>query len=164
MVSDSLSETRRDGLETIPPKTYTEQFHQIFPYYLSIGMSYDQFWNDDPTLVKAYRKAEELRTEKLNQQLWLQGMYVYDAICCASPILHAFAKKGVKAVPYPKEPYPITQKQNEKKKTNAEKMTFDKGLARMRAFMASNNKRFENKDDIAVGGEANGNDDRFPAN
>lgn len=124
-------------------------------------MSYDQFWNDDPTLVKSYRTAEELRTERLNQQLWLQGMYVYDAICCASPILHAFAKKGSKAVPYPKEPYPITQRQNDRKKENTEKRTFEKGLAKMQAFMASNNKRFANeKDEVAVGGdEANGNDD-----
>ena len=164
MVSGSLSENGRDGVTTTPPITYTEQFHQIFPYYLSLGMTYDQYWNGDPTLVKAYRKAEEIRVEKLNQQLWLQGMYVYDAICCASPILQAFAKKGTKAVPYPKEPYSITEKQHKKKEADTEKKTFNKGLARMQAFMALNNKRFKDKGESAIGGDSDGIDDRLPAN
>ena len=32
--------------------------------------------------------------------MWLQGMYIYDAISRLSPILRAFAKKGPKAQPY----------------------------------------------------------------
>lgn len=39
----------------------------------------------------------------------MQGMYVYEAICDVSPILHAFAKKGTKPEPYAKEPYAITE-------------------------------------------------------
>lgn len=76
---------------------------------MSIGMSYDEFWNGDVTMVRAYRKAQELRDRRRNQELWLQGMYVYEAICNVSPILHAFAKKGTKPVPYPAEPYAITE-------------------------------------------------------
>lgn len=70
----------------------------LFPYYLSIGMTYEQFWEDDVELINDFSKAEEYRQLKLNNQLWLQGAYIRIAIgSCLS--------KGVK---YPKEPIPLT--------------------------------------------------------
>lgn len=35
------------------------------------------------------------------------GMYVYEAICDVSPVLHAFARRGAKPIPYRTEPYPL---------------------------------------------------------
>lgn len=76
---------------------------------MSIGMSYDDFWNGDVCMVRAYRKARELRDKRRNQELWLQGMYIYEALCDASPLFRFSMKKGVvKPEPYLKEPYPIT--------------------------------------------------------
>ena len=126
-----------------PFSTYTEQFYEIFPYYLSIGMTYEQFWNDDPMLCKYYREAEEMRNEKRNQELWLQGMYVYEAIADLSPRLHAFAKKGTKAQPYPDAPYPITKKQREKIRIEKEKKLFEKGKRFMEALTQQLNKNKE---------------------
>ena len=112
LVSSSLSTTEEVGQKGSPSSfTYTEKFYELFPYYLSIGMTLDQYWDGDSTLVKYYRKAEEIRNEKRNQELWLQGMYVYEAICDVSPILHAFAKKGTKPTPYSAKPYPLNAKQ-----------------------------------------------------
>lgn len=125
--------------------TYSEQFRQVFPYYLSIGMSYDEFWNGDPELAVYYRKAEEIRNQRKNQELWLQGMYIYDALCDVAPILHAFGKKGTRARPYPKEPYPITEKDTKSAKELKERTTYKKGRARMEAWMARTNKKFEGK-------------------
>ena len=76
---------------------------------MSIGMTYDEFWNQDVKLVEVYRKAMELRDKRRNQELWLQGMYIYEALCDASPLFRFSMKKGVvKPEPYAKEPYPIT--------------------------------------------------------
>lgn len=76
---------------------------------MSIGMSYDEFWYEDVRKVVAYRKANELRDRRRNQELWLQGMYIYEALCDASPLFRFSMKKGVvKPEPYAKEPYPIT--------------------------------------------------------
>lgn len=76
---------------------------------MSIGMSYDDFWNGDVCMVRAYRKAQELRDRRKNHDLWLQGMYVYEALCDASPLFRFSMKSGtIKAEPYVKEPYPIT--------------------------------------------------------
>ena len=59
-------------------------------------------------MVKAYRKAIELRDKRRNQELWLQGRYFYEALCDASPLFR-FSTKPVKAEPYLKEPLPITE-------------------------------------------------------
>ena len=76
---------------------------------MSIGMTYDEFWNQDVRLVETYRKAAELRDKRRNQELWLQGMYIYEALCDASPLFRFSMKKGaIKPEPYAKEPYPIT--------------------------------------------------------
>ena len=143
LVSDSLSAT--EGSEhnsSLPSLTYTEKFYELFPYYLSIGMTYEQYWDGDCALVKYYRKAEEMRNEKRNQELWLQGMYVYEAICDVSPILHAFAKKGAKPHPYPSKPYAINEKQMKQEREEKERKLVEKGKKFMEALMQSTNKRF----------------------
>lgn len=94
-----------EELTPSPVTDLSKIFDDHFPYYLAMGMSYDQFWRDDPKLVKAYRKAHELRQEWANQDAWLQGMYFYEAICDVSPVLHAFAKSGTKPLPYPRKPF-----------------------------------------------------------
>lgn len=93
----------------LTPQTYSEVFKQLCPYYMSIGMSYDDFWNGDVSMVEAYRKADELRLKQKNYELWLQGMYMYEALCDASPLFRFTMKSGmIKPEPYAKEPYPIT--------------------------------------------------------
>ena len=98
-----------DGNEGLNLQSYGEIFEQLCPYYMSIGMSYDEFWNQDVSMVKAYRKADELRERRRNQGYWMQGLYVYEALCDASPLFRFTMKKGsIKPEPYLKEPHPIT--------------------------------------------------------
>lgn len=108
-------------------------------------MTEEQYWDRDCLLVKYYREAEELRNEKLNQQAWLQGMYIYDALNRVSPILHAFAKKGTKAQPYVEQAYPISKRSAQEAKENEEKAKAQKGIRFMEAYMVQNNKRFEER-------------------
>lgn len=106
-----------------PPeiKRATEIFLEQFPYYLSIGMTSNEYWNGEPSLVKYYREAQRLRSENQNYRAWLQGMYIYEALCDVSPILNAFAKSGTKPLPYPKKPYGYDEtKQTEDEKRKAE--------------------------------------------
>ena len=143
LVSSSLSAT--EGSEhnsSLPHFTYTERFYEMFPYYLSIGMTPEQYWDGDCTLVKYYRQAEEMRNDKRNQEMWLQGMYIYEAICDVSPVLHAFAKKGAKPHPYPSKPYAISEKQIKQERLEKERKLAEKGKRFMEMMMLSNNKRF----------------------
>ena len=82
-------------------------------------MSPTQYWDDSPYLAVAYRKAHRLRRETLNEQAWLQGVYVCDAfaVCLAN----AFAKRGAKKMEYIEKPidiFPLTE--SEKKRREQE--------------------------------------------
>ena len=114
-MGDSLEEPNKENELT----SYTKIFEETCPIYMSIGMSYEQFWYEDCWVAKAYLKAYKLKKEQLNEQFWLQGMYIYEALVDVSPILHAFSKKGTKPLEYPKEPYPLHKKE-EKKVTEQE--------------------------------------------
>ena len=101
---------------------------------MSIGMSYDEFWNHDVNIVRAYRKADEMKRRRQNETLWLQGMYIYEALCDAAPIFHAFAKKGTKPNPYAKEPYPITEAEIQEREEREAKVKEEKLKAEFAAF------------------------------
>ena len=111
---------------------------------MSIGMSYDEFWNQDVSLVEVYRKAYELREKRRNQELWLQGMYFYEALCDASPLFRFSMKKGtIKPEPYVREPFPITaaevrerEEREARKKEERLKAEFAAFAERMRKKMS----------------------------
>lgn len=97
-------------------------------------MTYDQYWNEDCCLVKYFRKAYEIQKERDNEKMWLQGMYIYEALCDVAPVLHAFAKKGTKPTEYSARPYPITQQEVEKRREEREREKYEKMKARNSAF------------------------------
>ena len=129
----------------VPFSTYEEVFNTHFPFYLSIGMTYDEYWNMDCLLVKSYRKANNLRRDRVNQEMWLQGMYIYDSIIRIAPILQAFAKGGTKPMPYVEKPYDLTPEAIEKTKADKEKEAYMRMKQRMETFTSEHNKQFEDK-------------------
>lgn len=102
-----------------PKKTLEEYFEEALPYFMAIGMSYDEFWYKSPKLAKHYLKAHEIRQKQESERLWLQGYYTYIALCSVSPVLHAFAKKGTKPLDYPKKPINLTKEEIEKDEQEA---------------------------------------------
>ena len=123
---------------------FVEIFDNYFPIYLSYGMSYEQYWNDRPELVKAYKKAHEINLARKNEELWMQGVYVRDAL--SSTVGSMFSKKPIE---YPKEPYPITQRQVESKREREARKKYE----RMKAIMEMATKTTKR-------GEVNDNNDR----
>ncbi len=98
----------------------TDKFDKLCPFYMSIGMTYEQFWNDDVTIAQYYLQSfkikEKRENEKIKWTIWEQGLYIYEAICDVSPILRAFSK-ATKPLPYPEKPYGIEEKQKESDKS-----------------------------------------------
>lgn len=81
-------------------------FDEVAPTYMGIyGMTYDQFWRDDPWIAKYYREAYVARRKAENQRDWLLGAYFYDAVSVA--LANGFRKKGSQPQPYREEPFPI---------------------------------------------------------
>ena len=48
-----------------------EIFESVCPYYMSIGMTYEQFWDGDNDLPVYFRKADKMRTDKENLLMWI---------------------------------------------------------------------------------------------
>ena len=95
-------------------------------------MTYDQFWNDDCTLVKYYREAHELKRREKNQELWMQ----------VSPVLRAFAKKGTKPLPYTAEPYPLSRKEIREREEREEKARYDKQVNKVLSWVKQVNSKY----------------------
>ena len=91
----------------------SQAFDEMCPMYMSYGMSYDEYWYGEPSRCKYYREAYKLKKEALDEQLWLQGLYVYHAIAAITPVMNPFAKKGTKPLPYLKSPMTQTTEYKE---------------------------------------------------
>lgn len=103
-----------------------ELFDRVFPMYLNMGMTAEGFWEQDPSLCVAYRKAYEQRVEReremMNYSAWLQGRYIYDALCAVHPIYHTFAKRGTKAAPYHEKPIKFYKNEEEMRLDEEQKL------------------------------------------
>jgi hypothetical protein len=92
-----------------------KKFEELCPYFISMGMTYEQFWYGDVSMTKYYIKAFEIKEkrEAKNKKwtIWEQGLYIYEALCNVSPILRAFSK-AKKPLPYPTKPYNIEELDN----------------------------------------------------
>ena len=114
-----------------------------------MGMTYEQFWHDDPWIAKyireAFKESEKRKRDHDNYLCFVQGSYFNDALICVTPLLHAFRKNNAKPVPYHKEPYRLnveTEEENaEKEELEMLKMkaAFESLAARINVTMAKNN-------------------------
>ena len=82
----------------------TKTFEELCPIFMSYGMSYDEYWYGSPYRAKFYLQAHKIKIKQKDEELWMQGMYIYEALCDVSPILHAFSKKGTKPLQYRTRP------------------------------------------------------------
>lgn len=124
------------------PISYQKLFEEACPWYMSIGMSYDEFWYGDAERAIAYRKAEELRKKRLNEQLWLQGMYFYEALCDVSPILVSMPKKDAKIQKFSAEPYALTVKEQKAQEKRENERKQREALNKFTAITAALNNKF----------------------
>lgn len=125
---------------SVPLLSYTEQFVRQLPFYMAIGMTPDQYWNEDCMLAKYYREAYELKRKERNHDLWLQGLYVYHALCDASPLFR-FSTKPQKAAPYLDEPFAVSQKELNERRERDERLRFEKMKAKMEAQVIKSNRK-----------------------
>lgn len=134
-----------DG-QNVPVSSYTREFEKCLPYYLSIGMSWEQFWHGDVEIARFYRQAHEMRLRERNFEMWMQGRYIYEAIGDMVPVLHAFAKEGTTPVPYPKEPYPLTQREQREREERERREKYERLKARVNQWADDANRKFAGKE------------------
>ena len=91
--------------QKVESTSLTALFEQLCPIYMVYGMSYDEYWFGEPYRAEFYKKAYKLKRKIKDEELWTQGMYIYEALLDVSPILHAFCSKGTKPLPYRTKSY-----------------------------------------------------------
>lgn len=127
------------------PKTAAELFDEAFPHYLAMGMSCEQFWEQDCTLVIPYRKAYHLRQEEANNNAWLQGIYIIRALQSTPLFVNGFMPKGAHPLKYFDKPIDFTPVRKKKtvQETNTEKQ--NNAISFMQKLAGRFNSQFDRK-------------------
>lgn len=144
MGSSRLISKDKSEVEYISP---TKTFEEMCPIYMSFGMSYDEFWYGSPYRAMFYRNSHKLKVKQKNEEMWMQGMYIYEALCDVSPILHAFSKKGTKPLPYPDKPFGTNVDEKETEIDKEQEVQNARLIARIHFenWARAVKKQFENK-------------------
>ena len=85
---------------------------------MAMGMTYSEFWDGDPKIAAAYRRADMIRRKRRNEELWLAGVYTAEAL---SATVGNMFSKGSKHQ-YPSEPFPITAVEQEERRERERKL------------------------------------------
>lgn len=100
-------------------------------------MSVREFWNDEPSLMWAYRKSYmdkiKLENELANYNAWLNGLYVFDAVSVS--LYNCLGReKGQMAKGYIEKPYDFnkTKEQIKEEEIKEKEQQVKNALKRMK--------------------------------
>lgn len=82
-------------------------------------MTYEQYWCGDPLMVRAFYKAEKIRQMQMDNQAWLTGLYVKNAL--ESTVCNMLSGKTAEKAKYPSQPFMYEQKEKEHDDAEREK-------------------------------------------
>lgn len=75
------------------------------------GMTYDEYWHGESFRAVSYRRLHKLAVEQRNEELWLSGLYVHNAVCVA--LNNAFSKSKQKYINKPLQMFPPDETERE---------------------------------------------------
>lgn len=123
-------------------------FDELFPQYLLIGMTPEQYWDGEYGLKIAYRKAYRMRIENeqrmADRNNWYMGQYIMAAIQATPLIVPGVnKKKGAKQPDYPDKPF-FEKYEEQKKETVRKQKEEDQSRLAMALFQAMTTKFNQN--------------------
>ena len=117
-------------------------FREACPYYLNMGMTYEQYWDGDTDAHKIFRAAKRLKVHEKNRDMWLQALYFYEAMIDVAPYVKAFSKS--KPHPFRDEPYDLFEEERAARMEREEQERYEQMKEKVAAFAkAFNEKRHE---------------------
>lgn len=117
-MEEGISEEPSSGAQ--PILSLGQLFDELCSFYMMLGLSFEEFWHGDYTRWKYYVRANELKTERENQKLWLQGLYNFTAFSTALSNMH-FDGKRHKQNKYLDKPFLLFPQTSEQKAAEVEK-------------------------------------------
>ena len=113
--------------------SFTELFTELCPMYIAYGMTYEQFWFGDPWMVRAYAQSYLLKRKIENENAWIQGAYIANAVTVS--IANTFGKKKVDYIKQPMDIFPKTEaeKQSEIREERRKLINWLNGMKKLSA-------------------------------
>lgn len=114
------------------------------PDALAIGISEELFWTLNPHRLKAYVKADEIRRERQDEEMWRMGLYVNRATLASTENVLAGKKASIT---YFEEPLLATAKKEaeEVALTEEQQMKQVEALFTSLSVLATNSKLAQHK-------------------
>lgn len=134
------------------PLSLMSAFEDACPIYMSFGMPYEQFWDGDVFAHRMYREAEKQKMIAKNKMLWLQGMYIYEALLDVGRYTKAFSK--AKPAPYLKEPYDLFEEEKRRREDREQKARYEKMKRKVQEFAKAFNEKRHNIENKEVDDDA----------
>lgn len=111
-----------------PQSEFGKYLDQICPYYMSWGMTWDEFWYESIDRLQAYWQANQFSIERRNQELWLQGLYIRSAVASCLD----------KKFKYPEKPQRVTEMTDAEAEAESKRK-----LEHMRAVLNEHKRRWD---------------------
>ena len=110
METDVNGATSFSDIDLNAPKSeFGEYLDIVCPYFMLYGMTWHDFWSESIDRFHDYWQRYQFDIERRNQELWLQGLYIQEAVAAVLDIKHK--------VKYPEKPHRLTE-MTEKEKEN----------------------------------------------
>ena len=142
--------------EQADSKSYGDIFDELFPHYLLMGMTPEQYWDGESSLKKAYRKAYSLRIENeqrlADRNNWYMGQYLIKALQAVPLLVGGLnVKSSTKLPQYPDKPFfeKFAEQRSEDKRKKREENQQQIAMAMFQAFTNKFNINIQRRLDAA---------------
>ena len=148
--------TEEDNPSQTSPHPYGDIFDRLFPHYLVMGMTPEQYWDGEGCLKKFFREAYQLRIENERRMAdvnnWYMGQYILCVLQTGALMVRGINVKEHTQLPeYPEQPFLIRmeeQKKEEARKKREEDQT-KLAMAMFHAAIEKFNKNFRQRQETA---------------
>jgi len=149
-VGDRLTEEEQP--QQTSPHPYGDIFDELFPHYLLMGMTPEQYWDGESSLKPAFRKAYQMRMENeqrmADRNNWYMGQYLISVLQSVPLLVGGLNVKPTTKLPeYPEKPFfekfDAQRKEEDRKKYEEDQMKL--ALAMFQSAVLEKNKQLEKK-------------------
>ena len=136
-----------DKPQQTSPTPYGDIFDELFPHYLLMGMTPEQYWDGESSLKPAYRKAYQMRMENeqrlADRNNWYMGQYLISVLQSVPLLVGGLNVKPTTRLPeYPEKPFfekfDAQRKEEDRKKKEEDQMKL--ALAMFQSAVLQKNK------------------------
>ena len=157
-MGDRLTEEEKP--KQTSPTPYGDIFDELFPHYLLMGMTPEQYWDGESGWKKGFREAYRMRMENqqrmADQNNWYMGQYMIAVLQSVPLLVGGLNVKASTRLPdYPEKPF-FERAREEKEEKVRKKVQEDRTMMAMAMFQAGIekfNKRFEQQQKASESGQ-----------